>query len=47
MKNYRTDNVSDRITSDHMRVYLARGRAERSKAFHHTLRGIRNWFVGH
>lgn len=47
MQKYRIDKVSDRIASDHMSVYLARGRAERSKVFHQTLRGIRSWFVGH
>lgn len=46
MQKFRTDKVSGRIASDHMSVYLAKGRAERSKAFHNALRVICSWFVG-
>lgn len=46
MQKYGTDNALGGITSDRMSVYLARGRSERSKAFHDVLKGMRGWFAG-
>lgn len=47
MRKHGTDKVGDGITLDQMNMYLAKGRAERSKAFHNALHGICSWFVGH
>lgn len=47
MKKYKSERVGNITTSDRMSVYLAKGRLERSKAFHDALRGVRHWFTGH
>lgn len=46
MQKNRTDQTNGSINSDQMSMYLAKGRSERSKAFHDVLRGMRGWFTG-
>ncbi|MEP5621751.1 MAG: hypothetical protein ABJP82_04155 [Hyphomicrobiales bacterium] len=47
MQKYRTDTVGNFTHSDQMSVYLAKGRSERSKAFHDVIKGMRSWLTGH
>lgn len=46
MQKYGNETVRNITPSDPMSVYLAKGRSERSKAFHDVLKGMRGWFAG-
>ena len=38
------ETVRHSNTSDQMSLYLAKGRSERSKAFHEAFKGVGSWF---
>lgn len=47
MQNFNGDRDQTSITADHIELYLARGRAARSRAFYDALRSLRHWISRH